>query len=135
MDNAKSLYDSPRCRELRQKIQAQRIKRLGWSEYVFRYIMEGLGFGRSLRELDEARLEELYRVIKQYKRERPVEFRYDKQGRYMYRLQREVGWSDELLRQFMVIQYRKTHWNLLSPAERKQVLDVLEDIKNSKGEE
>lgn len=135
MDNARDIFDSPRCRELRQKIQAHRIKRLRWTEFTFRYVMEGLGFGRSLRALPEARLEELYAIISQYKRERPAEFRYDKQGRYMYRLQKCAGWSDELLRQFLVIQYKKTHWNILDKSERKQVIAVLEDIIKSKGEE
>lgn len=135
MDNARDVYDSPKCRELRQKIQAHRITRLKWSEYMFRYVMEGLGFGRSLRELPEARLEELHQIISNYRRERPEEFKYDKQGRYMYRLQKAAGWSDALLRQFLVIQYRKTHWNILNQEERKQVIAVLEDITKQQGEE
>lgn len=135
MDNARDIFDSSRCRELRQKIQAHRISRLKWSEYVFRYVMEGLGYGRSLRELPEARLEELYQIISGYRRERPAEFKYDKQGRYMYRLQKEAGWSDKLLRQFLVIQFKKTHWNILDKDERKQVIAVLEDITKNKGEE
>lgn len=135
MDKALEMYDSQRCRELRQMIQAHRIKRLRWSDFVFRYIMEGLGFGRSLRQLDEERLEEFYAIISKYKRERPAEFRYDKQGKYMYRLQKEAGWSDDLLRQYMIINFKKTHWNILDKAERGTLLGILEDIIKEKGKE
>ncbi|MFA6852162.1 MAG: hypothetical protein WCR34_03290 [Bacilli bacterium] len=128
MDKARDLFDTPRARQLRKTIQAHRIKRLHWSDFVFRYIMEGLGFGRSLRELPESRLEELHQIIIGYRRERPQAFRYDAQGRYMYRLQKEAGWSDDLLRQYLIVNFKKTHWNILDPAERAKVISDLQNI-------
>lgn len=120
--------DSPRCRELRKSIQAHRIKRLGWSDYVFHYIMEGLGFGRSLRALDEARLGELWEIVKGYRKHgKPVEFDYDKQGRYMHSLMKQAGWPEHSLRAYMMINFSKTHWNLLDKAERRKVIDQLKE--------
>ena len=46
----------------------------------------------------------------------------------MYRLQKDAGWSDTVLRQFMVIHYKKTHWNILDEAERAELIGILEDI-------
>lgn len=123
-------HDSQNCRNLRRQIQAQRIKRLGWNEYVFRFVMDGLGYGRSLRELDEERLSELLTILTQYRRD-PA-FTYDAQGKYMYRLQKSAGWSDKLLKQYMIINYKKTHWNILDEAERAELIGILEDI--TKGE-
>ncbi|HQB97444.1 MAG: hypothetical protein BWY95_00219 [Bacteroidetes bacterium ADurb.BinA104] len=127
-DDASTINDSQRCRELRRLIQAHRIKRLGWSDYVFRYIMEGLGFGRSLRELDEERLEELWEIVKGYRKSgKPVEFEYDKQGRYMHALMKQAGWEEHNLRAYMIINFKKTHWNLLDKAERRKVINQLKE--------
>ncbi|MCB5262363.1 MAG: hypothetical protein M0Q16_08730 [Candidatus Cloacimonetes bacterium] len=130
MQSERVANDSQACKDLRRKIQAQRTTRLGWNEYVFRFVMEGLGYGRSLRALDEERLAELLTILTQYRRD-PA-FTYDSQGKYMYRLQKDAGWSDTVLRQFMVIHYKKTHWNILDEAERAELIGILEDI--TKGE-
>ncbi len=120
--------DSPRCRELRKSIQAHRIKRLGWSDYVFHYIMEGLGFGRSLKALDEQQLGALWEIVKGYRKSgKPVEFEYDKQGRYMHALMTKAGWPEHSLRAYMMINFSKTHWNLLDKAERRKVIDQLKE--------
>ena len=120
--------DSQRCRELRRLIQAHRIKRLGWSDFVFHYVMEGLGFGRSLKALDEARLEGLWEIVKGYRKSgKPVEFTYDKQGRYMHVLMKQAGWEEHTLRAYLTITYKKTHWNLLDKDERRKVIDQLKE--------
>lgn len=120
--------DSPRCRELRKSIQAHRIKRLGWSDYVFHYIMEGLGFGRSLKALDEQQLGALWEIVKGYRKSgKPVEFEYDKQGRYMHVLMKQAGWPEHSLRAYMMINFSKSHWNLLDKAERRKVIDQLKE--------
>ena len=78
-------------RELRRKIQAHRIKRLGWSEYVFHYVMEGLGFGRSLTALGQEDLSRLWEIIRGYRRHgRPAEYNYDRQGRYMHAMMKRA---------------------------------------------
>lgn len=119
-------YDSAVCRSLRRQIQAVRHTRLGWSDYVFYYVMDGLGYGRSLRALDEERLARLWSVLKDYRKHGlPVEYDYDRQGRYMYALQKKAGWDDRTLRAYLMITFRKSHWNLLSGEERKNVLDIL----------
>ncbi len=124
-----SKLHSPRCRELRRLIQAHRIKRLGWSDYVFHFIMEGLGYGRSLRDLDEQRLSELWEIVKGYRKHgRPVEFNYDRQGRYMHALMKKAGWDEATLRAYLVINYKKTHWNLLDKGERRQVIELLKTL-------
>lgn len=133
MSAVTKIYDSPQAKEYRKKIQAQRIKRLGWNDHVFHYVMNGLGYGTSLRELDEDRLRELWQMIRNYKRNnRPDEFKYDRQGRYMYKLQREAGWSEREIQAYLVINYKKTHWNLLSGVERAEVIRVLQAIIKGK---
>ncbi len=127
------IYDSPLCKDLRRKIQAHRIKRLGWSDYVFHFIMNGLGYGESLRDLDETRLAELYTIVKNYKRnKRPQEYRYDQQGKFMYVLQKQAGWSDTTLRQYLTITYKKTHWNLLDSDERRAVIALFQSLIEEK---
>lgn len=128
MQAARNIEDSQKCRELRKSIQAHRIKRLGWSDYVFHYIMEGLGFGRSLKALNEAQLCELWEIVKGYRKHgKPVEFTYDKQGRYMHALMKQAGWEEHMLRAYLAINFKKTHWNLLSKDERRKVIDQLKE--------
>jgi len=123
--NAPDLLDTPRARELRRAIQAHRSARLKWSPYVLHFVMSELGFGSSLRDLPEHRLEQLLQIIKAYRPSRPREFSYDRHGRYMYSLQQAAGWSDTLLRQFMILEYKKTHWNLLTSQERSHLITTL----------
>ena len=126
--NNKRQDDASTMRELRRLIQAHRIKRLGWSDEVFHFIMEGLGYGRSLRDLDEQRLSELWEIVKGYRKHgRPAEFTYDKQGKYMHALMKQAGWDEATLRAYLVINYKKTHWNLLDKTERRKVIDQLKE--------
>lgn len=118
--------DSQACRDLRHRIQAHRIKRLKWSDFVFHYIMKGLGYGESLRELDEEQLKALWAIIRDYRR--APETAYDRAGRYMYSLQKRAGWSDLQIRQFMTINYSKTHWNILNAQERKDMINILKQV-------
>lgn len=118
-----------RCRRLRQKIQAHRISRLGWSDRVFRFILTGLKYHDHLRDMDLDELESLWKVISGYRRSgRPVEWEYDSDGRYIYKLQMMSGWNDAMLRTFLANTYHKTHLNLLTEAERTEVRELLEKI-------
>ena len=93
-------YDgSQRAKTLRQRIQGIRIKRLRWDDETFYFILAGLGCGTSLGALDCDELQELWDILKSYKREAASE--YDKQGKYMYALQMRAGWSDRQLRRYM----------------------------------
>ena len=113
-------------RALRQKIQAIRIRRLGWSDFVFHYIMEQLGFGSSLRALSEPQLHELFTTINSYRKHgKPQEFTYDRHGMYMHSLQKRAGWDDRTMIAYLTITYGKTHWNLLTKPERSQVISHL----------
>lgn len=128
-------YDSARCRELRRSIQAHRIKRLGWDEWTLRFVMDGLGFGRSLRALDEERLEELWELVRNYRKHgRPVEYDYDRQGRYMHALMKGAGWEERTLRAYLIIHFKKSHWNLLDGKERRMVINQLKDLQEVRDE-
>ena len=118
-----SPFNTKECRELRKRIQAHRIKRLGWSEFVFRYVMKGLGYGESLRDLDETQLRDFYKAICNYRRDPAA--RYDRQGRYMHKLIRELGWTDLQIKQYLTLTYSKTHWNVLTQVERDEVIATL----------
>lgn len=122
------VIDTPTSRQLRRTIQAHRKARLKWSDHLFYTVTEGLGYGRSLRELPEQRLAELAQIITTYRPPRDEAFEYDAQGRYMYRLQRDAGWTDTELRHFLAVQFKKTHWNLLSAEEKRSVINTLKAI-------
>lgn len=127
--NEAQVYDSERCRELRRRIQAHRIKRLKWSDHTFYFILERKGFGRSLRALNEERLAEFWGMIRGYRKSGlPREFDYDKQGRYMYSLMKRVGWEAMTLRSYLTLHFGKTHWNLLERNERARVIKQLQEI-------
>ncbi|MDD2229306.1 MAG: hypothetical protein PHY48_07845 [Candidatus Cloacimonetes bacterium] len=116
-----------RERQLRQQIHALRVKKFHWPEDGFKFIMNGLGFGESLTALHEDKLLELKSLMIKYRKHgRPVEFSFDKQGKYMFALMKEVGWKDSDLRAFMIIHYKKSHWNLLDKKERRAVIAMFQ---------
>ncbi len=114
------------ARKLRQSIQAHRIARLNWSDTELYNVMEGLGFGRSLRALPVHRLSQLYKIISDYRPPRDDAFEYDKVGKYMYALQRQAELSDSFLRYYWTYHFRKTHWNVLSGEEKYKTIAMLE---------
>jgi len=117
-------YDgSQRAKTLRQRIQGIRIKRLRWDDETFYFILAGLGYGTSLRALDCDELQELWDILKSYKREAASE--YDKQGKYMYALQMRAGWSDRQLREYMCLHFRALHWNVLDPEQKNKLINTL----------
>ena len=125
-----------RARELRRRIQAIRIKRLGWSDYVFYEVISGLGYGRSLTALGETELESLHDALSGYRKSgKPAAFEYDRQGRYMYHLQCQAGWNDTMMRQYLTVTYKKTHWNLLDKGEKRAVIALLKGLgtENTEG--
>ncbi|MDP3115182.1 MAG: hypothetical protein Q8M98_10490 [Candidatus Cloacimonadaceae bacterium] len=117
-----------RERQLRQQIHAIRVKKFHWPLDGFKYVMNGLGFGESLSALPEERLLELKSIMISYRKHgRPYEFTFDKQGKYMFSLMKQAGWTDSDLRAFMLKHYKKSHWNLLNKPERRAVIAMLQN--------
>jgi hypothetical protein len=97
--------------------------------------MQGLGYGTSLRSLSESQLTDLYTTLKGYRKHgKSVEFNYDRQGNYMFHLQKQAGWDDRTMMAYLTITYKKTHWNLLTGSERHQLLTILKSIVTSEPE-
>ena len=116
-----------RERKLRQQIHAIRVKKFHWPLDGFKFIMNGLGFGESLTALHEDKLLELKSLMIKYRKHgRPLEFNYDKQGKYMHALMKSAGWTEADLRSFMIKHYHKTHWNLLEQRERRAIIAMLQ---------
>lgn len=116
-----------RERKLRREIHAIRVKKFRWPLEGFRFIMNGLGFGESLRALSEDRLLELKSIMINYRKHgRPYEFTYDKQGKYMFSLMKQANWTDTDLRAYLLSHYRKSHWNLLDKKERRAVIAMFQ---------
>ena len=115
-----------RERKLRQDIQAIRILKYGWPEPVLKGVMQHYGFGSSLRSLAEPELSRLKSLlVENRKHGLPAEYTYDKQGMFMFALTKQIGWSDSDLRAYLIKHYRKSHWNLLTTAERRGVIAML----------
>jgi len=117
-----------RSKQLRQEIHALRVKKFHWQLDGFKFIIKGLGYGDSLRVLSESKLMELKSMLLSYRKHgRPQSFTYDKQGRFMFALMKQAGWTDSELRAFMLQHFRKSHWNLLSIPERRAVIAMLQN--------
>lgn len=125
-------FTCPSARKLRHDIQAIRICRLGWSEFVFKEVMNGLGFGRSLRALPDHRLADLHRIIAAFRPPRDPEFDFTPAARYLYHLQRSAGWTNADMFKFLLFSYRKTHLNLLDERERADLKSILTQLINTK---
>jgi len=123
---------SPEIRALRRLIQAHRIKRLGWSDYVFHYVMSGLGFGTSLTALSYDQLNQLWSALRSYRKSGlPYEFSYNRWGNYMFALQKKAGWDDATLRGYLLVTYKKSHWNLLTYKEKKELITLLQSLSST----
>lgn len=116
-----------RERKLRQEIHALRVKKFHWPLDGFKLIMTTLGYGDSLRALPEEKLKELKALMINYRKHgRPHEFTFDKQGKYMFALMKQAGWTDDQLRAYTIKHYQKSHWNLLNQEERRAVIAMFQ---------
>lgn len=117
-----------RERKLRQDIHALRVKKFHWTLDGFKFIINGLGYGESLRALPEDRLIEIKDLMLRYRRHgRPQSFTFDKQGKFMFALMKQANWTESDLRAYMIKHYHKTHWNLLEKNERRAVIAMLQN--------
>lgn len=116
-----------RERKLRQEIHGLRVRKFHWPIEAFKFIMSGMGYGESLRALSEDKLLEFKAILLKYRSHgRPLEYNYDKQGKYMHALMKQAGWSESQLRAFMLKNYSKSHWNLLNRKERRAVIAMFQ---------
>jgi len=116
-----------RERKLRQEIHGLRVRKFHWPIEAFKFIMNGMGYGESLRALSEDKLLEFKAILLKYRSHgRPLEYNYDKQGKYMHALKKQAGWSESRLRAFMLKNYSKSHWNLLTKKERRAVIAMFQ---------
>ena len=116
-----------RERKLRQQIHALRVKKFHWPMDAFKFIMSGMGYGDSLRALSEDKLLEFKAIMLKYRRHgRPLEYNYDRQGKYMHALMKTAGWTESQLRAFTISHFSKTHWNLLNKKERRAVIAMFQ---------
>jgi hypothetical protein len=53
------------------------------------------------------------------------ESRFDKQGKYFWSLVKGSGWSADGVRAYMIKTYSKTHYNLLSTKEKRQMINIM----------
>lgn len=117
------LLNTPAARKLRRDIHALRVKKFGWSEETLHAVMCELGFGASLRALDENRLDDLKFLLVEIRPSgQPETFALDRQGRYALYLAALVGWSEADLRAFLIKRFAKTHWNVLAVPEKRAVI-------------
>lgn len=117
-----------RERQLRREIHALRVKKFHWTLDGFKFIINGLGYGESLRALPEDRLTELKDLMLRYRKHgRPQAFTFDKQGKFMFALMKQANWTEPELRAYLIKHYRKSHWNLLEKKERRAVIAMLQN--------
>ena len=116
-----------RERKLRQEIHGLRVKKFHWPMDAFKFIMNGMGYGESLKALSEDKLIEFKAIMLKYRRHgRPLEYNYDKQGKYMHALMKQAGWTESQLRAFTISHFSKSHWNLLNKKERRAVIAMFQ---------
>jgi hypothetical protein len=122
------LTNTPTARKLRQDIQAIRHKKFGWSDDVVREILITLGFGESLRALDEDRLDDLkFLLVELHPTGQPEAFVLDRQGRFAMHLARKIGWEERELRLFLLKRFSKSHWNVLETKEKRAVIAMFQN--------
>jgi hypothetical protein len=120
-----------RERQLRREIHALRVSKFHWTPDDFKFIINGLGYGESLRALAEDRLIELKNLMLRYRSHgRPQSFTFDKQGKFMFALMKRAGWAEPELRAYMIKRFHKSHWNLLDKQERRAVIAMLQNYAN-----
>lgn len=120
-----SITNTATAHKLCKNIQTIRHKKFGWSDELFHYILVELGFGKSLRALDENKLNDLkFLLVEIHPTGQPEAFVLDRQGCDMMSLARKAGWAESDLRRLYVKQFRKTHWNVLSKSEKQELITL-----------
>ncbi len=111
-------------KKLRSDIMAISNLKYGWDYDEFHEIMEEWGYGNSLRALETSSLKHLKWQLMGIQ-EDDDRWELDAQGKYMWFLLCESGWSKKRLIIFMIKKYHKNNWNLLTKKERRGVINML----------
>jgi len=115
---------------LRQSIMAIAIKKYGWDYDEFHEIMRNWGFGDSLRKLSISELKDLKNQLNGFESDNAhcrlqKEWQLDDQGKLMWFLMKSIGWNRRRITMLMLKKFKKTHWNLLTEKEKRQVINIL----------
>ncbi len=118
-------------KQLRQNIVAIAVKRYGWDLEMLHEIMQDWGFGNSLRALSYEQLCRLKTILlnRDYKIS-DEKWELDAQGKYMWYLMKQINWNRRRLTILLIKKFHKTHWNLLSQKEKRQVINILKGYSN-----
>jgi len=120
-------------KELRKKVVALSWVKLRWGIEDLHDAMEDWGFGRSLRELPRATLEDLYLSLIKGKDYRSYA-KFDRQGNYMWSQAVQV-WPHNTMRRlqhYWLRKFKKTHWMALNSKERRITITMLKSYKREK---
>ena len=109
---------------LRQSIMAIAIKKYGWDYDEFHEIMRNWGFGDSLRKLNISELKDLKNQLNGIS-SFSEKWELDDQGKLMWFLMKSIGWNRRRITMLMLKKFKKTHWNLLTEKEKRQVINIL----------
>lgn len=119
-------------KELRYSIMKIATGKYRWNYEEFHQLMQEWGFGISLKVLSRSRLIDLRNDLMGIKGDIiPKEFQLDDQGKYMYSLMKQAGWTMRRVNLFMIKRYKKTHWNVLLEPERRAVINMLRRYNNA----
>ncbi len=114
-----------KSKALRQKIQATRTAKFGWSRDEFYGLMQDWGYGDSLTALSYDRLLSLQATMHGSQNKNYTAFQFDKQGNYMWSLLKQAGWDRKRLAQYLLKRFKKSHWNKLNDNEKRGVIRML----------
>jgi len=53
------------------------------------------------------------------------EAQYDDQGKYFFATCKIAGWDEKRVEYYLIKKYKKTHWNLLTAKEKKQMIAMM----------
>lgn len=119
-------------KQIRQNIMAI-ASRNGLDRDGIHQLMEGWGYGDSLRALDTCRLQSLRRdlvaAVQGRARSAPAEF--DRQGRYFWHLAKVAGWSRERIGMLLLKRFHATHWNALDYDQRRSAIAMMQRYARS----
>jgi hypothetical protein len=111
--------------------------RLGWSSRMLHTKLIEWGFGKSLSALDDSTLKAVRGKIEIAYEE--VKNKLDDQGKYMYFLMKEIGWTYNRVNKLLVKRYNghkqyslADNWRKLDDSQKRGVINTLKNSKKEK---
>ncbi len=112
--------------QLRYSIMKIATGKHKWSYDEFHDLMDDWGYGRSLKKLSIKRLYTLRDELLGIKTDNvPEEFKLDAQGKQMYAIMKKAGWTMKMVNMHCLKRFKKIHWLVLTPRERRGVIGML----------